>query len=371
MATSTTATVYEMATGTPPSVWKEIAATALFEELSKAKGLKDKEPPKPKEPEAPLIKPIEAHEDTSFKEIFGFKPSINTRATKFECPENLRAFIPVVDTNYVLPEEATSVLVYALEENQFVNMVGPTGSGKSTLVEQVCAHLGRPFFRFNGRGDMETSSLFGMMVVQDGATVWKDGTFTEAVKKGAVVLFDEYTATPPEINLALQWLREHGGKLLLTDMPGEMSERLIIPHAEFRLVCADNTRGLGDNGDRFAGTNIQNSASLNRFDITIEHNYMPQKKEAEIITNKYSGITPKAAEYMVKLASLIRTSYEKGDVSVTLSPRNLLSWAKKAVDWDSMEHSFMFTYFNMLPTDSEKTAVKGFYKTVFDKELRV
>jgi cobaltochelatase CobS len=350
--------------------FEEKIRNALQEELLKAKGLKDKEHAKPKEPEAPLIVPKETKKDTSFKKIFGFDPSIKTKATKFECPENLKSFIPVVDTNYVLPVEATSVLVYALEENLFVNMVGPTGSGKSTLVEQVCAHLDRPFFRFNGRGDMETASLFGMMVVQDGATIWKDGTFTEAVKHGAVVLFDEYTATPPEINLALQWLREHGGKLLLTDMPGEMKERLITPHAEFRLVCADNTRGLGDNGDRFAGTNIQNSASLNRFDITIEHNYMSQKKEQEIITNKYTDITPKAAEYMVKLASLIRTSYEKGDVSVTLSPRNLLSWAKKAVDWNNMETAFMFTYFNMLPADSEKAAVKGFYRTVFDKVLK-
>lgn len=346
---------------------------AFMEELKKGQGLKSEtEVEKKKEPEEPLVTQTE-FTDTSFKDVFGFKPTINTKATVFKeetWPEDVRAFIPTVDEDYVLPHEATSILVYAIETGQFVNMVGPTGSGKSTLVEQVCAHLKRPFIRFNGRGDMETSSLLGQLVVHDGATVWRDGVFTEAVKSGAVVLFDEYTATPPEINMSLQWLREHGGKLLITDKPGATHEKLITPHKEFRLVCADNTRGLGDNGDRFAGTNIQNSASLNRFDITIEHNYMDQKKEANILTKRNPTLSKKAAEYMVKMAWLIRNGYDKGDISVTLSPRNLLSWARKAQDWGDMEKSFMFTYYNMLPSDSERNAVKSFYKTVFDKVFK-
>lgn len=347
-------------------------AEAFMEELKKAKGFKKEETKVEREPEKPLVTPKETSDD-SFKKAFGFDPVISTKATVFketDWPEELRPFIPVVDEDYVLLEEPTSILVYALETGQFANMVGPTGSGKSTLVEQVCARLRRPFIRFNGRGDMETSSLLGQLVVQDGATVWRDGVFTEAVKLGSVVLFDEYTATPPEINLSLQWLREHGGKLLLTDKPGSTGEKMITPHKEFRLVCADNTRGLGDNGDRFAGTNIQNSASLNRFDITIEHNYMDQKKEVSVIHKKTPELPKKAVEYMVKLAWLIRNGYDKGELSVTLSPRNLLSWARKANDWGSMETSFVFTYYNMLPSDSERNAVKGFYKTVFDKVLK-
>ena len=347
---------------------------ALRTELMKAKGMKEAEKVAPKEKKvvAPLVKAKDT-EDNSFEEVFGFKPTVNTKATVYKedyWPSNIVDFIPSVDPDYILPQEATSVLVYAIENGQFVNMVGPTGSGKSTLVEQVCAHLKRPFIRFNGRGDMETSSLLGQLVVEGGATIWKDGVFTEAVKVGATVLFDEYTATPPEINLSLQWLREHGGKLLLNDKPGDTKDRLTTPHPEFRLVCADNTRGLGDNGDQFAGTNIQNSASLNRFDITIEHNYMEPKKEAGIITKKYPELS-KGADYMVKLATLVRNGYGKGEISVTLSPRNLLSWAKKAKDWGDMEQSFVFTYYNMLPSDSERSAVQGFYKTVFDKALKV
>ncbi|NIR17543.1 MAG: AAA family ATPase, partial [Desulfobacterales bacterium] len=71
-----------------------------------------------------------------------------------------------------------------------MNIVGPTGSGKTTLVEQFCARTNRPFFRFNGRGDMEAGPILGMMHVRDQETVWEDGVFTEAVKKGATVLFD-------------------------------------------------------------------------------------------------------------------------------------------------------------------------------------
>ena len=345
---------------------------ALVEALKGAKGFTEVAPKKEEKTKEPLVE-VTKVKDKSFEKVFGFKPEVNTKATvhkEEDWPVNMQSFIPSIDPDYILPPEATSIIVYAIENGQFVNLVGPTGSGKSTLVEQVCAYLKRPFIRFNGRGDMETSSLLGQLTVEGGATVWKDGVFTEAVKSGAVVLFDEYTATPPEINMSLQWLREHGGKLLLTDMPGDNKDRLVTPHKEFRLVCADNTRGLGDNGDQFAGTNIQNSASLNRFDITIEHNYMDPKKEAGIITKKHPELT-KGADYMVKLATLIRNGYGKGEISVTLSPRNLLSWAKKAKDWGDMEQSFVFTYYNMLPSDTERSAVKGFYKTVFDKVLKV
>lgn len=356
----------------PESPWAKAALEALQAELAKSGSttstVKEKKTPKKEEP---LFTSKEDAIGDSFIELFGFKPTVPTTATKYDCPNHLKVFVPVVDDNYVLPHEATSVLVYAIENNMFPNMVGPTGSGKSTLVEQVCARLNRPFFRFNGRGDMETASLFGMMTVQNGETVWKDGTFTEAVKNGIVTLFDEYTATQPEINMSLQWLREHGGKLLLQDMPGDMNDRLVTPHKEFRLICADNTRGLGDNGDKFAGTNIQNTASLNRFDITIEHNYMPAIEEQSILTKKNPALTKSGATHMVKLATLIREGYNKGDLSITLSPRNLLSWAKKAIDWGDMETAFAYTYYNMLPDDTEKVAVKALYKTVFSKELKV
>ena len=354
------------------STIEDKVAAALAEELKKAQGYTKEAKEKAPKPTVPLVEKKEAT-DTSFRDTFGFEPLVVTKATvhkESDWPVNMHGFIPAVDPNYILPEEATSILVYGIETGQFVNIVGPTGSGKSTLVEQVCAHLKRPFVRFNGRGDMETSSLLGQLTVEGGATVWRDGVFTEAVKSGAVVLFDEYTATPPEINMSLQWLREHGGKLLLTDKPGDNQDRLIVPHEQFRLVCADNTRGLGDNSDQFAGTNIQNSASLNRFDITIEHNYMNPKIEAGIITKKHPELKD-GAEYMIKLATLIRNGYGKSEISVTLSPRNLLSWAKKAKDWGDMEKSFVFTYYNMLPSDQERSAVKGFYKTVFSKNLEV
>lgn len=318
----------------------------------------------------PLVKPVELTDD-SFKKCFGFKPTINTGATVFEkdsWDKNTQARIPEIDTDYVLEPEATSVITYALESNQFVNIVGPTGSGKSTLVEQICARTNRPFIRINGRGDMESMSLLGQLVVENGATVWKDGALTEAVKMGATVLFDEYTVVPPEINMSLQWLREHNGKLLLSDKPGDIHDKMVIPHKDFRLICADNTRGLGDNNDKFAGANLQNTAALNRFDITVVHDYMSMAKEKKIISNKFD-LPDQTVTMMVKMASLIRKGYDKGDISITLSPRNLLSWAKKATDWGDLHKAFAFTYLNLLPSTAEKGAVQGYYKTVFDVTL--
>src|ERR1019366_1575403 len=101
-----------------------------------------------------------------------------------------------------------------------VLIYGPTGAGKSSIVEQLCAYVGRPFIRINCTGDMDSSMIFGQLVVRDGATVWVDGTVTEAVKYGAVFAWDEWDVTPPEISMGLQWLLEKDGKLFLKEMPG-------------------------------------------------------------------------------------------------------------------------------------------------------
>lgn len=341
----------------------------LVELLKKAKSGAPAEE-KPETPVLPVeLVPTKETTDNSFRKVFKFEPSIPTVATVLDdtqFKEDAKARIPEVDTDYVLDKEATSVLVYALEQNQFVNIVGPTGSGKSTIVEQICARLNRPFTRINGRGDMESSSLLGQLVVENGATVWKDGALTEAVKNGYTVLFDEYTVVPPEINMSLQWLREHNGKLLLADKPGNINDKMVIPHKDFRLICADNTRGLGDNNDKFAGANLQNTAALNRFDITVVHDYLSQAQERKIINNKFSDVPEATVSMMVKLAALVRKGYDKGDLSITMSPRNLLSWAKKASDWGNLHKAFAYTYMNLLPSEVEKEAVQGMYKTVFD-----
>ena len=75
--------------------------------------------------------------------------------------ESVRVFIPKVDDAYVFPVPQTELTVMGLINGDKCLVFGPKGSGKSSLLEQICARLRIPYVRVNGRRDMESSALFG------------------------------------------------------------------------------------------------------------------------------------------------------------------------------------------------------------------
>ena len=318
------------------------------------------------------LKPVpETTKNGHVRELFGVSipkglPNVPVTVFKKEdWNEEMQSHIPEIDKNYQFQVKELIELIVGLELKDNVWISGATGSGKSSLVEQVCAYTNRPFARINGRGDMESGAIFGQYVLEDGKTIWKDGVCTEAVKNGMVYCQDEPTVLPPEIAMGYQWLLENGGKLMLTDKAGDTKDKLVTPHKHFRFVCCDNTKGMGDDTGSFAGTNVWNTATLDRFATSIQLDYLPKKKEIEIVKAKVDNITDKLADYMIQFAGLVRTAYAQGNVSFTMSPRTLLSWGEKAVYYKSIQQALKVAYYSKLPNDSERVAIEEMYATVF------
>jgi cobaltochelatase CobS len=215
--------------------------------------------------------------------------------------------------------------------------------------------------------DAESSVLFGQLVVREGATVWEDGPITEAVRHGGVVLIDEWELMPPEISMGLQNLLEDDGYLFLKEKPGSAEDKTFIPHKNFRLICAGNTVGQGDETGGFSGTMVQNSATLDRFTTTVCLDYLSKMHEVSIIRNK-TAVKKPIAEGMVKLASLIRNAYNQRQVNLTMSPRTLISWGNKIVRHNgNLWFAFSIAYYDKL-RDSDKKVVKELFEKVFAEE---
>lgn len=272
--------------------------------------------------------------------------------------ESIRGFIPNIDPDYLIPVETASSILLAWELDEKVLCYGPTGAGKSTLVEQLCALTKRPFIRINCTGDMDSSMIFGQLTAKDGSTVWVDGPVTEAVRHGAVFAWDEWDVTPPEIAMGLQWLLEDNGKLFLKEMPGTSQDKLVIPHKHFKLVAIGNTQGQGDDTGAHAGTNVQNSATLDRFGTAIYVDYLSHDAEENILKKKFSE-NPTVTEYiqpLVKVANLVRSAYRAGQLSLTMSPRTLISVCRKVAVGRSLQEALANVYLNKLSGVQAKVA---------------
>lgn len=355
---------------------EDVLLDELMKATKKSEPTKKKAIRKPKTFKSKKVEVKVGDGQTTFSELVGVEShsKVDHAVTCYKAedwPEVMREYIPPIEKfkNYVPQTRELEDLLVAWEMGDRVNVVGPTGSGKSSMVEYACALTGRPFIRINGRGDMESSSLLGMLTVKDGDTIWMDGELTMGVRQGAVVCVDEWTLIPPEITMSLQWLMEDGGKLLLSDMPADAGERMVTPPDTFRLVCTDNTRGLGDESGGFAATNVQNTATLDRFGTIIHVDYLDRKHETAVLKNMYPELTNYLCEDMLKFAKLVRDAYEKNEISLTCSPRTLLNWAKKAQYFKDEGRALRMCFFEKIGSDGERSAVAAMYRTVFDKSL--
>ncbi|CAB4132949.1 COG0714 MoxR-like ATPases [uncultured Caudovirales phage] len=281
----------------------------------------------------------------------------------YEWDERIASFIPDINFSYVIDKELAANILRAWELNEKVLCYGPTGAGKSSLIEQLCARTNRPFIRVNCTGDMDSSMIFGQLTAKDGSTIWVDGAVTEAVKYGAVFAWDEWDVTPPEISMGLQWLLEDDGKLFLKEMPGSTKDKQIIPHEHFRIVAIGNTQGQGDDTGAHAGTNVQNSATLDRFGTAVYIDYLNSSIEERMLLNKWPDtVTSKSAKELIKLANLIRQGYKANQFNLTISPRSLFSICKKVSVGCSLKKAFALVYLNKLNETQRKVADELFTK---------
>lgn len=328
---------------------------------------------RPPEPEPVKIEVAEfalAPDHKSFKDLFGLKKrkSIRDHNIKvFEATDwddSIQMLIPEVDNNYVFQPKEIEVFAVAMEQGDTTLISGPTGSGKSTMVEQYCAITRRPFIRINMTGDMESSAFFGSMIVRDGATVWVDGPVTEAVRYGAVILIDEWELSPPEITFGLQRLLEPQRVLMLKEKPASSGEKQYKAVPNFRIVCGGNTLGSGDISGEHAGTQVQNIATVDRFETTIRLNYLDKKHETQIIQRAVPDLPKDAIDKMLQFTHLIRTAKDQGSVSMGVSPRTLVNWGKKTMYWGDATVALTIAYLDKIE-DSEKGEVIKLVKKVY------
>ncbi|NIP66508.1 hypothetical protein GWN63_00015, partial [Candidatus Bathyarchaeota archaeon] len=124
------------------------------------------------------------------------------------------------------------------------------------------------------------------------------------------------------------------------------------------LICADNTGGLGDLRGAFSGTNVQNTATLDRFFTTINLDYLDEDHEKEIIHKKHPELTDEYIGKMVQFANLIRTSYNQEELDHTMSPRTLLNWAKKTLMYQDRDRALKVSFLKKFNDDAQISCIQ-------------
>lgn len=253
-------------------------------------------------------------------------------------------FVPARDEAYVFQEDLARQVLVSLKENEKILLVGPTGCGKSTLIEQLAARLNWPVVRVAASGGVTESDLLGEWTVRDGETVFNYGFLPRAMKMGAICLIDEIDGIEPGVAFAIHQLMEDQGKLVLLQNGGE----IVAPHESFRLVTTANTLGNGDESGLYSGTRVLNAAFLDRFAAVFRMSYLPPALEADVIRARAACCTARLAKKLVKVASDVREAKKNDQVFCTFSTRRLIELARKQGQIDDSSAALELAVLNRL-----------------------
>ena len=306
--------------------------------------------------------------DTTYnaKELFGI--DVDLQVPGFSGASD---YVPAIDPDYQFDKDTTLAILAGFSHNRRVMIQGYHGTGKSTHIEQVAARLNWPTLRINLDSHVSRIDLIGKdaIVLRDGKQVtdFKEGLLPWALQNSVALIFDEYDAGRADVMFVIQRVLEVDGKLTLLD-----SNKVITPHAHFRLFATANTVGLGDTTGLYHGTQQINQGQMDRWSIVSTLNYLPHEDEVRIVLAKQKDYQnpegEKQIDQMVRLADMTRKGFLAGDLSTVMSPRTVLTWAENARIFNDITLAFRLSFLNKCD-EVERPTLAEYYQRVFGIDL--
>jgi cobaltochelatase CobS len=279
--------------------------------------------------------------------------------------------VPSIDPTYLFDPETTIAILAGFANNRRVLVQGDHGTGKSTHIEQVAARLNWPCVRVNLDSHISRIDLIGKdaIVLNEGkqVTEFQDGILPWAYSNPVALVFDEYDAGRPDVMFVIQRILETEGKLTLLDQ-----SRVIKPNKYFRLFATANTVGLGDTSGLYHGTQQINQGQMDRWNIVTILNYLSNKEEEQIITNKIKRMNNKTGKEIIKsmvaTADLTRAGFMNGDISTVMSPRTVLTWAENHLMFNDVEYAFKLSFLNRCD-ELERPIIEEYFQRSFGIDI--
>ncbi|MCH6585891.1 MAG: MoxR family ATPase [Thaumarchaeota archaeon] len=209
------------------------------------------------------------------------------------------------------------ILKKAYEAGLFVLIIGPKGTGKTSLVRDFAKNKNLNLESINFSLRTRESHLIGTKTLKDGTVSFDEGILIKSMKAGNMLYLDEINAAEADVLLRLDEALDDRRQIVLKESSGE-----VIKAKENWFVVATI------NPLTHSGTKELPPQILSRFPVRIRLEYPPESIELEIIKKYVSGEHELEIIQAIKLANILRQAAAVEELFYSPSLRETIAFGK-------------------------------------------
>ena len=205
----------------------------------------------------------------------------------------------------------------AFEKELFVLIIGPKGTGKTSLVREYATQKSKELESVNFSLRTRESHLVGTKNLVDGNTGFDEGILIKSMKEGNILYLDEINAAEADVLLRLDEALDDRRQIVLKESDG----RIIKAKDSWFVIATINPL-------THVGTKELPPQLLSRFPVRIRLDYPPEDVEYQIIKKHVKNPTESDVLLGIKLANTLRQASAVEELYYSPSIRETIAFAK-------------------------------------------
>ena len=228
------------------------------------------------------------------------------------------------------------VMDKAFEKGLFVLVIGPKGTGKTSLVREYAKQKSKELQSINFSLRTRESHLVGTKTLIDGNIGFDEGILVKSMKEGNILYLDEINAAEADVLLRLDEALDDRRQIVLKESSGE-----IIKAKDSWFVIATI------NPLTHVGTKELPPQLLSRFPVRIRLDYPPEDVEYKIIKKHVKNPNESDVLQGIKLANTLRQASAVEELYYSPSIRETIAYAKLLEGGTSAKKSALIVFGNV------------------------
>jgi nitric oxide reductase NorQ protein len=242
-----------------------------------------------------------------------------------------------IEVNYLDWNNALPILNKAHEAGLFSIIIGPKGTGKTTLVRKFASLNKKDLYSVNFSLRTRESHLVGTSTIDKGEISFVEGILVKSMRSGGLLYLDELNAAEADVLLRLDEALDDRRQLVLKEAEGQT----INADPNWSVVATINPLS-------HVGTKELPPQLLSRFPVRLRLEYPPEDVELEIVKRHVDLENSKvdAVRNAIRLAKNLREAAAVEELYYSPSLRETIAYSKILKNGLSARESAEVVYAN-------------------------